>query len=233
MKKLVDDRAGRSPASTVSNALCEHFELSPGAAVRRRPGARSCAPSREIIDRHGTGRGCDICRPVVASILASLGTGARARRRAARALQDTNDHVMANLQKDGTYSVVPRIPGGEITPRGTDRDRPGRPRLRALHEDHRRPAHRPVRRPARAAAGDLAAAGRRRLRVGPRLRQVAAHREVVRRVAPGAGTACRTRWRSPSPSSCATAVCARRTRSSSASPAAPASAPRPAARTSA
>jgi nitrite reductase (NADH) large subunit len=31
-------------------------------------------------------------------------------------LQDTNDHVMANLQKDGTYSVIPRVPGGEITP---------------------------------------------------------------------------------------------------------------------
>src|SRR5690606_26312874 len=33
-------------------------------------------------------------------------------------LQDTNDHVMANLQKDGTYSVVPRMPGGEVTPEG-------------------------------------------------------------------------------------------------------------------
>src|SRR5688572_16407396 len=31
-------------------------------------------------------------------------------------LQDTNDHFLANLQKDGTYSVVPRVPGGEITP---------------------------------------------------------------------------------------------------------------------
>ena len=33
-------------------------------------------------------------------------------------LQDTNDHVMANLQKDGTYSVVPRMPAGEVTPDG-------------------------------------------------------------------------------------------------------------------
>jgi nitrite reductase (NADH) large subunit len=31
-------------------------------------------------------------------------------------LQDTNDHFLANLQKDGTYSIVPRVPGGEITP---------------------------------------------------------------------------------------------------------------------
>ena len=89
---------------------------------------------------------------------------------------------MANLQKDGTYSVVPRIPGGEITPGGAHRDRRGRRGLRALHEDHRRAADRPLRRPARAAAGDLAAAGRRRLRVRARLRQGAAHGEVVRRL---------------------------------------------------
>src|SRR5690606_6148708 len=31
-------------------------------------------------------------------------------------LQDTNDTFMANMQKNGTYSVVPRIAGGEITP---------------------------------------------------------------------------------------------------------------------
>ncbi len=31
-------------------------------------------------------------------------------------LQDTNDTFLANMQKNGTYSVVPRVPGGEITP---------------------------------------------------------------------------------------------------------------------
>ncbi|HEX2291044.1 MAG TPA: nitrite reductase (NAD(P)H), partial [Pseudonocardiaceae bacterium] len=31
-------------------------------------------------------------------------------------LQDTNDHFLANLQRNGTYSVIPRIPGGEVTP---------------------------------------------------------------------------------------------------------------------
>ena len=76
-------------------------------------------------------------------------------------------------------------------------------------------------------------AGRRRLRVGPRLRQGAAHGEVVRRAAPGAATACRTRSAWPSSSSCATGACARRTSSSRRSPAAPASAPRRRARTSA
>ena len=100
----------------VSNALCEHFEHSRAQLfdVVRVSGITTFS---ELIEKHGTGRGCDICRPVVASILASLGQGHVLDGENA-ALQDTNDHVMANLQKDGTYSVVPRIPGGEVTPAG-------------------------------------------------------------------------------------------------------------------
>ncbi len=72
------------------------------------------------------GRGCDICKPTIASILASLGNGHILDGEQAT-LQDTNDHVMANMQKDGTYSVVPRIPG---------RDHAGRPaRHRAGRQD--------------------------------------------------------------------------------------------------
>ncbi|KAG6892347.1 hypothetical protein C0992_000842, partial [Termitomyces sp. T32_za158] len=32
--------------------------------------------------------------------------------------QDTNDRFMANMQRNGTFSVVPRIPAGEISPDG-------------------------------------------------------------------------------------------------------------------
>ena len=77
-------------------------------------------------------------------------------------LQDTNDRFLANIQKDGTYSVVPRVPGGEITPGEAAGAGRGRTRLRPLHQDHRRPAHRPVGRAAGPAARHLAAAGRRR-----------------------------------------------------------------------
>ncbi|WP_036227654.1 nitrite reductase large subunit NirB [Marmoricola sp. URHB0036] len=115
VKKLVGSELEKSGVA-VSNALCEHFELSRAQlfdVVR----VQDLGTFSEILERHGTGRGCDICRPVVASILASLGTGHVLDRDTAR-LQDTNDHVMANLQKDGTYSVVPRVPGGEITPQG-------------------------------------------------------------------------------------------------------------------
>lgn len=115
VKKLMTTELEKSGVE-VSNALCEHFAVSRAQLfdIVRVTGLRTFS---EIIGAHGTGRGCDICRPVVASILSSLGTGHVLDTDQAR-LQDTNDHVMANLQKDGTYSVVPRIPGGEITPEG-------------------------------------------------------------------------------------------------------------------
>ncbi|AYY11864.1 nitrite reductase large subunit [Actinobacteria bacterium YIM 96077] len=97
-----------------SKALCEHFDLSRAELfdVIRVTGQRTFT---EIISSHGQGRGCDICKPAVASILASLGSGHILDGEQA-ALQDTNDHFLANLQRNGTYSVVPRVPGGELTP---------------------------------------------------------------------------------------------------------------------
>jgi nitrite reductase (NADH) large subunit len=97
-----------------SRALCAHFAMTRAELfdVVRVTGIRSFA---ELVARHGSGRGCEICRPAVASMFASLGTGYVLDGEHA-ALQDTNDHFLANLQRDGTYSVVPRVPGGEITP---------------------------------------------------------------------------------------------------------------------
>jgi nitrite reductase (NADH) large subunit len=68
-----------------------------------------------VLAKHGRGLGCDICKPALASILASCWNEFVLKRRHAQ-LQDTNDYFLANMQKDGTYSVVPRVPGGEITP---------------------------------------------------------------------------------------------------------------------
>ncbi|RIV38658.1 nitrite reductase large subunit NirB [Micromonospora radicis] len=97
-----------------SRALCEHFDVSRQELfdIVRVHGIRTFS---RLIAEHGRGRGCDICKPVVASILASLGGGHILDGELA-SLQDTNDHFLANLQRDGSYSVVPRIPGGEITP---------------------------------------------------------------------------------------------------------------------
>ena len=98
----------------VSKAICEHFDYSRAELFDIIRGGE-VAGFTQLVQEHGTGRGCDICRPAVASILASLGNGHILEGEQA-ALQDTNDHFLANLQKNGTYSVVPRVPGGEITP---------------------------------------------------------------------------------------------------------------------
>ncbi|MBX7265236.1 nitrite reductase large subunit NirB [Micromonospora sp. Llam7] len=110
MLKQLLDAAGVSQ----STALCEHFDVSRQELfdIVRVRGIRTFS---RLIAEHGRGRGCDICKPVVASILASLGNGHILDGEQA-SLQDTNDHFLANLQRDGSYSVVPRIPGGEITP---------------------------------------------------------------------------------------------------------------------
>jgi nitrite reductase (NADH) large subunit len=115
VKRLVTSEL-EAAGVTVSKALCEHFDLSRAQLfdVVRVTGLRSFT---DVVTRHGRGRGCDVCKPVVASILASLGTGHVLDGEQAT-LQDTNDHVLANIQKDGSYSVVPRVPGGEITPDG-------------------------------------------------------------------------------------------------------------------
>jgi nitrite reductase (NADH) large subunit len=68
-----------------------------------------------FMDKHGKGLGCDICKPTIASVLASCWNDYILNNDHA-VLQDTNDYFMANMQKNGTYSIVPRIPGGEITP---------------------------------------------------------------------------------------------------------------------
>jgi nitrite reductase (NADH) large subunit len=98
----------------VRNHLCEHFaysrqELFDIVRVHR------IVSFSELLASHGTGRGCEVCKPAVASMLASMGGGYILDGEQA-SLQDTNDHFLANLQRDGTYSVVPRVPGGEITP---------------------------------------------------------------------------------------------------------------------
>lgn len=97
-----------------SKALCEHFSHS-RAELFEIVTATSIRTFSALIERFGTGKGCDICKPVVASILASTSSdhildGEQA------SLQDSNDHFLANIQRNGSYSIVPRSPGGEITP---------------------------------------------------------------------------------------------------------------------
>ncbi|UQI44987.1 nitrite reductase large subunit NirB [Streptomyces sp. HU2014] len=99
-----------------SRGLCEHFALT-RAELYEIVRVKGITGFSRLVDEHGTGEGCDVCKPVVASILASLGNGHILDGEQA-ALQDTNDHFLANLQRNGSYSVVPRVPGGEISPEG-------------------------------------------------------------------------------------------------------------------
>ncbi|MCU1682093.1 MAG: nirB [Amycolatopsis sp.] len=97
-----------------SKSLCEHFPQS-RAELFEIVRATRIATFSELIRRYGKGLGCAICKPAAASILATLGNGHILGGEQAT-LQDTNDKYLANMQRNGTYSVVPRIPGGEITP---------------------------------------------------------------------------------------------------------------------
>ena len=97
-----------------SRRLCEHFDQSRQELcdIIRLTGI---ATFSDLLGRYGTGAGCEVCKPAVASILASV-VGTHILDGEGAAIQDSNDHFLANLQRDGTYSVVPRVPGGEITP---------------------------------------------------------------------------------------------------------------------
>jgi nitrite reductase (NADH) large subunit len=102
----------KASGKKVSNALCEHFscsreELFQIVKIKR------IRTYDELIRTHGHGQGCEICKPAVASIFASLWNEPIIEQ---ATIQDTNDRFLANLQRGGLYSVVPRVPGGEITP---------------------------------------------------------------------------------------------------------------------
>jgi nitrite reductase (NADH) large subunit len=114
MTKQILDTEMKKRGFKVNNHLCEHFAYS-RQELFHLVKINSIKNFDELVAQHGRGRGCDICKPTAASIFASCWNEMVLKPKHAP-LQDTNDHFLANLQKDGTYSVVPRIPGGEITP---------------------------------------------------------------------------------------------------------------------
>ncbi|MCX8597889.1 MULTISPECIES: nitrite reductase large subunit NirB [unclassified Gilliamella] len=100
----------------VSHALCEHFKYSRQELFHliRVEGLTSFD---EVIKKHGTGYGCEVCKPTVGSILASCWNNYILKPDLVP-LQDSNDIFLGNIQKNGTYSIIPRSAGGEITPEG-------------------------------------------------------------------------------------------------------------------
>lgn len=100
----------------VNNHVCEHFAYSRQELYHLiRVG--NIHTFDELLAKHGQGLGCDICKPTAANILASVWNDFVLKKDLA-SLQDSNDYFLGNIQKDGTYSVVPRMAGGEVTPEG-------------------------------------------------------------------------------------------------------------------
>jgi nitrite reductase (NADH) large subunit len=114
LAKQILDAEMKKRGFRVNHHLCEHFGFS-RQELFHLVKTGEIKTFDELMKKHGKGRGCDVCKPAVASILASCWNEMILKPRHAP-LQDTNDHFLANLQKDGTYSIVPRVPGGEILP---------------------------------------------------------------------------------------------------------------------
>lgn len=113
LKNVVDGELEKRGVE-VSKAICEHFNHTRQELfhIVKVNGIRTF---EELLTQHGEGLGCDVCKPAVGSILASV-YNEYILDKAHLPLQDTNDIYLGNMQKDGTYSIVPRVPGGEITP---------------------------------------------------------------------------------------------------------------------
>ncbi|PLB43575.1 NAD(P)H-nitrite reductase [Aspergillus steynii IBT 23096] len=100
----------------VSNNLCVHVPYSRAdlyniVAIK---GLRTFGDIMKAVGKSPDSLGCELCKPAIASILASLFNG-HVMDKEYHELQDTNDRFLANIQRNGTFSVVPRVPGGEIT----------------------------------------------------------------------------------------------------------------------
>ncbi|SHG64409.1 nitrite reductase (NADH) large subunit [Chryseolinea serpens] len=97
---------------TVKKSICEHFDYT-RQELYDIVKIKNIKTYDALLDSHGKGDGCEVCKPLVASLLASAWNELIVSQ---ATIQDTNDRFLANIQRGGTYSVVPRIAGGEITP---------------------------------------------------------------------------------------------------------------------
>ena len=95
----------------VKSVICEHFEYSRQELFDLIK-INKIETFNDALDRYGKGHGCEVCKPLLASLFASIYMETANRQ---ETIQDSNDRYLANIQRNGTYSVVPRVPGGEIT----------------------------------------------------------------------------------------------------------------------
>jgi nitrite reductase (NADH) large subunit len=97
----------------VKDSICEHFDFN-RQDLYKIIQVKDYTTFNEVLDNYGNGgHGCELCKPLVASLMATIHADTANKE---YAIQDSNDRFLANIQRNGTYSVVPRVPGGEITP---------------------------------------------------------------------------------------------------------------------
>ena len=112
VKDLVDATL-KSLGKEVKDTICEHFDYN-RQELFDIVKLKGYTTFNQVLDSHGKGgHGCEICKPVVASLMATIHADTANKE---YAIQDSNDRFLANIQRNGTYSVVPRVAGGEITP---------------------------------------------------------------------------------------------------------------------
>jgi nitrite reductase (NADH) large subunit len=104
----------KSQGKYVRNVICEHFSYS-RQELYDLIHIHELKSYDEVLNKLGQSDGCEVCKPLVSSLLASL-WNEMILKKGNDTAQDSNDRFLANIQKGGSYSVVPRIPGGEITP---------------------------------------------------------------------------------------------------------------------
>jgi len=103
----------KASGKVVKETICEHFEYT-RQELFDIISLKEIKSFDAILDSHGKGNGCEVCKPALASLFASIYNETANKQ---EAIQDSNDRFLANIQRNGTYSVVPRVAGGEITPR--------------------------------------------------------------------------------------------------------------------
>lgn len=101
----------------LNNHLCPHFKMSRAElfSVVQIKQLRTFTAITEAAGVNKDSLGCEICKPAIGSILSSL-FNEHVMAPVHHQNQDTNDRFMANIQRNGTFSVIPRIAAGEITP---------------------------------------------------------------------------------------------------------------------
>ncbi|APZ44934.1 nitrite reductase large subunit [Polaribacter reichenbachii] len=113
MVKDITTATLKSLGIEVKDSVCEHFDYN-RQDLYKIIEVKGYTTFNEVLDNHGNGgHGCELCKPLVASLMATINADTANKE---YAIQDSNDRFLANIQRNGTYSVVPRVPGGEITP---------------------------------------------------------------------------------------------------------------------